>query len=174
MGTTAKKRAAAKVALAKGKASGAITHRGILAIDTDGEGPRHNDKSKKMETSAMWAANGKWVFKFTKDGRRNPAGLRFLNADTDEYAVAPTNLADVNGGPLKVGDRATVVLPNGTTHSAPIGDFGPARQVGEFSLKAIVSMGVQVIYSGKGPIPTLDGNAASPIRVTVKFEPGTA
>lgn len=158
----------------KAKEVGAITRKGILAIDTDGIGDHHGDKTASDETSAMWDKNGKFVFKFTKGGKKNPAGISFLNADTDEYAVAPESLADVRGGPLKVGDRATVVLPNKVSHSAPIGDFGPPKKVGEFSLKAIRAMGVSVLKTKGGPIPTLDGKAASDIHVTVTFFPGTA
>src|SRR4051812_3818435 len=124
-----------------------IVRKGLLAIDTDGIGDHHKDKTADDETSAMLDKNGKFVFKFNKQGKRNPAGVRFLNADIDEYAVAPTSLADVNGGPLKVGDTAKVDLPNGVSHSAPIGDFGPPSLVGEFSLKAIQKMGVEVIFT---------------------------
>ena len=152
----------------------AITKKGLLAIDTDGAGNHHNDPDARDETSAMWAADGTWVFRYAPDGSPNPAGVRYLNDDEDEWAVAPTNLAAVNHGPLQVGDKATVVLPNGTTYSAKIGDFGPPGKVGEFSLKAIKTMGVQVIPTEYGPIPTLDGPAASDIPVTVTFHPGTA
>ena len=145
-----------------------ITMQGVLAIDTDGTGPSHNDGDQDPETSAKVTATGKWVFK------TDPKGLRFLNADKDEYAVAPKNLAVVNGGHLEVGDLATVVLPNGTTHSAPIGDFGPAHQAGEFSLAAVQAMGVDVRFTNHGPIPTLNGPAASDIHVTVTFHPDSA
>jgi hypothetical protein len=73
-----------------------------------------------------------------------------------------------------VGDTATVTLPSGKTYSVPIGDFGPESKAGEFSLKAILSMGVEVLYTKAGPIPTLDGKAASDIPVTVRYFPNTA
>jgi len=145
-----------------------ITMQGVLAIDTDGTGPSHNDGDQDPETSAKVTASGKWVPK------SDPRGVRFLNADKDEYSVAPKNLALANGGHLQVGDLAAVVLPSGKTHSAPIGDFGPAHQAGEFSLAAVQAMGVAVLFTKKGPIPTLDGPKASDIHVTVTFHPNTA
>jgi hypothetical protein len=144
-----------------------IVIEGVLAIDTDGIGNHHHDATAQNQTSA----------KVDKDERFVPAsdssGVRFLNADIDEYSVAPKNLAAVNGGPLKVGDVATVTLPNGKTHSARIGDFGPNGKAGEFSLFAVQSMGVDVIFTRNGPIPTLDGGNASDIHVSVSFLPGS-
>lgn len=145
-----------------------IVMTGILAIDTDGTGPAHNDDAHQDETSAKVTADGKFVFK------SDPTGVRFLNADVDEYSVAPGNLANVRGGPLSVGDLATVVLANGTTRSVPIGDFGPDHKAGEFSLAAVQAMGVDVRFTHIGPIPTLDGPAATDIPVTVTFRPGSA
>jgi hypothetical protein len=145
-----------------------ITLQGILAIDTDGIGDHHNDKTAQDQTSAKLDSNGKFV------DASDPTGVRYLNADVDEYSVAPENLAASHGGPLNVGDRATVVLPNGITRSAPIGDFGPKGKAGEFSLIAVKNMGVQIIFTKSGPIPTLDGANASDIHVTVTFFPGTA
>ena len=145
-----------------------ITMQGILAIDTDGIGDPHKDPDHQNETSAKLDKNGKFVPK------SDPTGVRFLNADKDEYSVAPKNLAVVNGGHLKLGDLTTVILPNGTTHTAPIGDFGPAHQAGEFSLAAVQNSGVQILFTKKGPIPTLDGPNASDIHVTVTFIPNSA
>jgi hypothetical protein len=145
-----------------------IIIKGILAIDTDGIGNHHNDATAQNRTSAKLDAKGKFV------SLDDPTGVRFLNADIDEYSVAPKNLASVNGGPLKVGDIATVTLPNGKKHSAPIGDFGPNGRAGEFSLFAVKQMGVQVIFTQSGPVPTLDGGNASDIHVSVEFIPGSA
>jgi len=145
-----------------------IVLQGVLAIDTDGIGDHHNDETAQNRTSAKVDENGKFVPAF------DPSGVRFLNADTDAYSVAPLNLAHVNGGPLKIGDIATVTLPDGTQHSAPIGDFGPRGKAGEFSLFAVQSMGVDVIFGKSGPIPTLDGPNASDIPVSVAFFPDSA
>ncbi len=145
-----------------------IVIKGVLAIDTDGIGNHHNDKTAQNQTSAKVDANGTFV------PASSSAGVRFLNADIDEYSVAPEDLASSNGGPLKVGDIATVTLPNGKTHSAPIGDFGPRGKAGEFSLFAIQQMGVDVIFTHSGPVPTLDGANASDIHVSVSFLPGSA
>ena len=145
-----------------------IVIKGVLAIDTDGIGDHHHDETAQDKTSAKLDGNGKFV------SASDPSGVRFLNADIDEYSVAPVNLASANGGPLKVGDIATVTLPDGTQHSAPIGDFGPRGKAGEFSLCAIQNMGVSVIFTHSGPIPTLDGPAASDIPVSVEFFPDSA
>ena len=145
-----------------------IVIKGVLAIDTDGIGNHHNDATAQDKTSAKLDKNGKFI------PAADPSGLRYLNADIDEYAVAPKNLASVNGGPLNVGDIATVTLPDGTKHSAPIGDFGPNSKAGEFSLFAVQNMGVGVIFTHSGPIPTLDGPAASDIPVKVEFFPNSA
>jgi hypothetical protein len=145
-----------------------IIIKGVLAIDTDGIGNHHNDATAQNKTSAKLDNNGKFV------SASDPSGVRFLNADIDEYSVAPKNLASANGGPLKVGDIATVTLPDGKTHSAPIGDFGPNGKAGEFSLFAVQSMGVDVIFTHSGPIPTLDGPTASDIPVSVEFFPDSA
>ena len=145
-----------------------IVIKGVLAIDTDGIGNHHKDKNAQNETSAKLDKNRKFVPK------SDPAGVRFLNADLDAYSVAPENLATDNGGSLKVGDTATVKLPSGKTHSAPIGDFGPKGKAGEFSLFAVKQMGIDIIYTDNGPIPTLDGAAASDIPVSVEFFPNTA
>ncbi len=145
-----------------------IVIKGVLAIDTDGIGHHHNDPDAQSKTSAKLDANGKFV------SASDPTGVRFLNADTDQYSVAPLNLAVVNGGPLKVGDLATVTFASGKTHTAPIGDFGPKGKAGEFSLFAVQQMGVQVIFTHSGPIPTLDGPNASDIHVSVEFFPNSA
>jgi hypothetical protein len=145
-----------------------IVIKGILAIDTDGIGDHHHDATAQNKTSAKKDQNGKFV------PASDPTGVQFLNADTDEYSVAPKNLATSNGGPLKVGDLATVTLPNGKKHSAPIGDFGPNGRAGEFSLFAVQQMGVDVIFTHSGPVPTLDGGNASDIHVSVEFLPGSA
>ena len=137
---------------------------GILAIDTDGVGDHHNDKTAQNETSAKKDKNGKFV------PASDPTGVEFLNADTDEYAVAPKNLA----GLVKIGDTATVTFSGGKTHSAPVGDYGPSGKAGEFSLRAVKEMGVAILFTHAGPIPTLDGPAASDIHVTVQFFPGSA
>ena len=145
-----------------------IVIKGVLAIDTDGIGDHHNDETAQDKTSAKLDGNGKFV------PASDPSGVQFLNADIDEYSVAPGNLASVNGGPLNVGDIATVTLPNGEQHSAPIGDFGPRGKAGEFSLITVQNMGVGVIFTRNGPIPTLDGPAASDIPVRVEFFPDSA
>lgn len=145
-----------------------IVMKGVLAIDTDGMGDHHQDKTAQNRTSGKMTADGKIV------PMSDSCGVRYLNADTDNYAVAPQNLAAVKGGSLSVGDLATVTLPSGKKYSAPIGDFGPAGRAGEFSLCAIKAMGVDVIFSHSGPIPTLDGGNASDIHVTVEFAPGSA
>ena len=137
---------------------------GILAIDTDGVGNHHSDKTAQNETSAKKDKNGKFV------PASDPTGVTYLNADTDEYAVAPENLA----GLVKVGDMATVTFSGGQTHSAPVGDYGPRGQAGEFSLLAIKNMGVAILFTHAGPIPTMNGPEASDILVTVQFFPGTA
>lgn len=144
-----------------------IVIKGVLAIDTDGTGNHHNDATAQNRTSAKADAHGKFV------PASDPSGVRFLNADRDEYSVAPGNLATANGGPLRVGDMATVTLPSGKTHSARIGDFGPHGKAGEFSLLAVKNMGVEIIDTDNGPIPTLDGKNASDIHVSVEFAPGT-
>jgi len=145
-------------------AAGPISFKGILAIDTDGIGDHHGDATAQNRTSAKVDANGKFV------PADSPAGVRFLNADTQAYSVAPKNFVST----IKVGDTATVTLPNGKTFSAPVGDYGPDNKAGEFSLKAVQSMGVDVIFTKNGPIPTLDGKAASDIKVSVTFFPGSA
>ena len=145
-----------------------IVIEGVLAIDTDGIGDHHGDETAQDETSAKLDENGKFV------PASDPSGRRYLNADIDEYSVAPLDLASDNGGPLAVGDIATVTLPNGKRHSAPIGDFGPRGKAGEFSLFTVQNMGVSVIFTRRGPIPTLDGPAASDIPVSVEFFPNSA
>ncbi|MFZ1221383.1 MAG: hypothetical protein WAO00_18985 [Chthoniobacterales bacterium] len=165
MSTTPKKNARKKpAAAAAAPATNSITIKGFLAIDTDGIGDHHKDKTAQDKTSAKVDANGKFV------PASDPSGVRFLNADTQDYSVAPGNLSKQ----IKVGDTATVTLPNGKKFSAPVGDYGPKNKAGEFSLKAVKDMGVAIIFTKNGPIPTLDGSAASDISVSVTFFPGSA
>lgn len=141
-----------------------IIMHGVLAIDTDGIGDHYGDKTAQNQTSA----------KKDKDGKLVPAsdsnGIEYLDAGKDNYAVAPKNIA----GLVKIGDTATVNFLGGKSYSMPVGDYGPSGKAGEFSLCAVKKMGVDILFTHAGPIPTIDGPSASDIHVIVQFFPGSA
>ena len=141
-----------------------ITRDGQIAIDDDGKGEKHDDPDHKPHTSGKMDKNGDIV----------PAGdTEGLNADTDSYGVAPKDLASANGGPLNVGDKMDVTLPDGTTIHTRIGDFGPEGGNGEISKKAADDAGIATHdVPGKGPIPGKDSKSPD-IKVKVTYYPGT-
>lgn len=130
-----------------------------IRLDDDGTGPTHNDPNHRSQTSGT-LKGGKIVPRLPSD----PS----LNADTDAYAVAPT------GGTFKVGDYVTLQLESGRQITLQVGDYGPKNTtLGEISIKAAKDLGIEILETAKGPIPTLDGQKASDINVAVIPEPAS-
>ena len=127
-----------------------VQGRGILAIDTDGSGSAHDEPSPPHQnwTSSMKDGAGRFVW------RRHPlpSGYEELNADQDQYGVAPKNCAKVNGGPLEPGGKMELVPANQKRERIQIGDFGPDNKYGE------------VAYSEIGPLTRSSKPRADHIR----------
>jgi RHS repeat-associated protein len=151
----------------------AIEEAGELRIDTDGTGDSHGNQHHQSHTSAMIDADGRFVPRRTDQIGRN--GNRDLNADVDRYAVAPQTMAVSQGGPLRVGDRATISLPNGRHATARIGDFGPAGRHGEVSVAVARSLGYRPLYvpAIRSIVPSPDGRTSPTVPVLVRYYPDT-
>jgi hypothetical protein len=112
--------------------------------------------------------DGKLVPRYLLNGKKNPAAVTEVDADLVAYGVVPKNLAQVNGGPLKVGDMIEISGPTGK-HVVAIGDFGPLKKWGEISYKAILTFDYKIVHSKFGPLPSLDGKKTPDIKVTVTY-----
>ena len=150
------------------KAPGPVANSGYLAVDTDGVGPSHGDVHQQKQTSGILDMDGKLVPRYLLNGKKNPAGVTEVNADLVAYGVVPKNLAQVNGGPLKVGDQIEVSCPNGK-HVVTIGDFGPLKKWGEVSYRGILDFKYKIVPWKYGPLPSPDGKNTPDIKVTVTY-----
>lgn len=146
---------------------------GELRIDTDGTGKSYGNRSHQRHTSAMMNAEGKLLPRKTDQIGRN--GNRDLNSDIDRYIVAPDDMGHHRGGPLRLGDRATVALQNGTGSSARIADWGPRDKHGEVSVATARDLGFKPLYIPRirEVSPSKDGKTTPKIPVTVTYFPGT-
>jgi RHS repeat-associated protein len=138
---------------------------GELSIDNDG-GPRGGDPKYASATSGRVDANGDIV--------PPEKGGRMIDSSRIPFAVAPKDLAKVNGGSLQAGDFAVVKnLRNDQVLNTQVGDFGPKGKFGEISAAGVRPLGAQTIFVPHvGLVPTMDGRIASPIPVQVTFYPG--
>jgi hypothetical protein len=143
-----------------------ITARGELAIDNDA-GVKNGDPKYAKATSGRLDQRGNIV--------APEKGGRMINSSQVQFAVAPKELAKVNGGPLQAGDLAEVInLRNNQKLDTQLGDFGPKGRFGEVSAAAVRPLGAEAInVHGVGLVPTMDGTRASPIPVQVTFYPDT-
>lgn len=100
-----------------------VTFRSKAAIDSDGIGPHHGDKTAQDETSLH--QNGK-----------------SLNADVDRYIVVPPAIIrGVVGVVLGCQAQVTNTL-NGKSTPAVVGDIGPHRKLGEISCACASAIGL--------------------------------
>ncbi len=90
------------------------------AIDSDGVGPHHGDRTAQDETS------------YKPD----------LNADVDCYIVVPPAIRDGVSG-IVMGCLANVTnLVNGKHTAAVVGDIGPHKKLGEISCATASAIGL--------------------------------
>ena len=134
-----------------------LLYSGILRLDTDGCGSKHNDP--KWDPHTWWQPGGK-----------------DLNSDTDSYIVAPPWV--VRQG-VRAGDSAEALLLVGInsqwyehTISSHVGDttLVESLPVGEMSIKAARDLSCGILETNNGPIPTLNGSTRD-ISVKIKFYP---
>jgi hypothetical protein len=88
------------------------------AIDSDGIGPHHGDKTSQDQTS------------YKPD----------LNADVDRYVVVPPAIRDGVAG-IVIGCQAQVVYLDKYT-DAVVGDIGPHKKLGEISCACASALGM--------------------------------
>lgn len=100
---------------------GSISFQAKAAIDSDGLGPHHGDRTAQDETSLK-------------------LNEKSLNADEDCYIVVPP--AIINGvGPVVLGCQAHVVYGKHST-DAVVGDIGPHKKLGEISCATASALGM--------------------------------
>ena len=97
-----------------------VHYRSKAAIDSDGVGPHHGDKTAQDETT------------YKPD----------LNADIDKYIVVPPAIRDgVSGVVMGCQARVTNNLNNLST-DAVVGDIGPHHKLGEISCACASAIGL--------------------------------
>ncbi len=97
-----------------------VDWRAKAAIDSDGVGPHHGDRTAQDETT--YKPN--------------------LNADEDRYIVVPPAIRNGVKG-VVMGCKAHVTnLRNGKSTDAVVGDVGPRRKLGEISCACASAIGV--------------------------------
>lgn len=100
---------------------GRVHYHAKAAIDSDGTGPHHGDRTAQNETSLKLNGSS-------------------LNADTDRYIVVPP--AIIHGvGPVVLGCQARVTY-NGHSTDAVVGDIGPHKKLGEISCATASALGM--------------------------------
>jgi hypothetical protein len=99
---------------------GSVTFTAKAAIDSDGVGPHHGDRTAQDETT------------YKPD----------LNADEDAYIVVPPAIRDGVKG-VVMGCLANVEnTVNGQHTAAVVGDIGPRRKLGEISCACASAIGL--------------------------------
>jgi hypothetical protein len=99
---------------------GSVTFTAKAAIDSDGVGPHHGDRTAQDETT------------YKPD----------LNADEDAYIVVPPAIRDGVKG-VVMGCLASVTNTRNGRHSAAVvGDIGPHRKLGEISCRCASNIGL--------------------------------
>ena len=99
---------------------GSVHFRSKAAIDSDGVGPHHGDKTAQDETS------------YKPD----------LNADVDRYIVVPPAMRSGVAG-VVMGCKAQVLnTKNGKQTDAVVGDVGPHKKLGEISCACASAIGL--------------------------------
>lgn len=102
---------------------GRVTFTAKAAIDSDGIGPHHGDRTAQDNTSLHF--NGK------------P-----LNADVDRYIVVPPAIILGVAG-VVLGCQAEVTnSKNGKVTKAVVGDVGPRKKLGEISCATALALGL--------------------------------
>jgi hypothetical protein len=102
---------------------GSVTFRAKAAIDSDGIGPHHGDKTAQNETSLK--VNG-----------------QYLNADEDCYIVVPPAIINGVKG-IVLGCQAHVTnSKTGAYTDAVVGDIGPHNKLGEISCATASAIGL--------------------------------
>lgn len=100
-----------------------VTFTAKAAIDSDGIGPHHGDRTAQDETTLQ--LNGK-----------------SLNADEDCYIVVPPAIIHGVAG-IVLGCQARVHnLRNGLSTDAVVGDIGPHKKLGEISCATATAIGL--------------------------------
>lgn len=90
------------------------------AIDSDGVGPHHGDKTAQDQTS------------YKPD----------LNADEDKYIVVPPAIKDGVAGVVMGCQAQCTNSRNGKFTEAVVGDIGPHRKLGEISCACAKALGL--------------------------------
>ena len=99
---------------------GAVVFRAKAAIDSDGVGPHHGDRTAQDETT------------YKPD----------LNADEDRYIVVPPAIRNGVKG-VVIGCLANVTnTKNGKHTAAVVGDIGPHKKLGEISCACASAIGL--------------------------------
>lgn len=99
---------------------GTVTYRAKAAIDSDGVGPHHGDRTAQDETT------------YKPD----------LNADVDRYIVVPPAIREgVKGTVIGCQARVTNSI-NGKSTAAVVGDIGPHLKLGEISCACAEAIGL--------------------------------
>lgn len=99
---------------------GSVTFRSKAAIDSDGVGAHHGDKTAQDQTT------------YKPD----------LNADIDKYIVVPPQIRDGVKG-VVIGCQAVVLNDlNGVATTAVAGDVGPHHKLGEISCACASALGL--------------------------------
>ena len=97
-----------------------VHYRAKAAIDSDGVGPHHGDRTAQDQTS------------YKPD----------LNADEDRYIVVPPAIRDgVKGVVMGCMAQVTNTL-NGRHTAAVVGDIGPHKKLGEISCACAAAIGL--------------------------------
>jgi hypothetical protein len=100
-----------------------VTFKAKAAIDSDGTGPHHGDRTAQDDTTLH------------ESGKP-------LNADVDRYIVVPPQIRDGVKG-VVVGCQAYVVnTQNQKSTAAVVGDIGPHHKLGEISCACAVALGL--------------------------------
>jgi peptidoglycan hydrolase-like protein with peptidoglycan-binding domain len=125
-----------------------VSYTAGMAVDTDGAGASHGDKTHQSKTSLS-------------------SGGKYVNGDVTPYVALPPAVAKAAG--MKLGDLVRVTAPNGKQSFAIYGDNSDnasSRKVGEGSRALLQSLG----YSGKSLDPNSGGVGSG-----MKYEllPGT-
>jgi len=99
---------------------GSVSYKSKAAIDSDGTGPHHGDRTAQNETT------------YKPD----------LNADEDRYIVVPPAIRDGVVG-VVIGCQAIVLnMTNGKKTDAVVGDIGPHHKLGEISTSCASALGL--------------------------------